>query len=100
MAGTEEQQPIDTSMMWRVGQSRAGELKKILERNRHNSHYKQLLTERQQLPVFRHRSQLLNVFRNNRAFVVAGETGSGKSTQIPQFILEVIFCVAFYYSVY
>ncbi|KAJ8287016.1 hypothetical protein GJAV_G00046030 [Gymnothorax javanicus] len=47
-----------------------------------------LLRERQQLPVFQHRQRLMEAVRRHRVVVVAGETGSGKSTQIPQFILE------------
>uniref|UniRef100_A0A6Q2Y7W3 RNA helicase n=1 Tax=Esox lucius TaxID=8010 RepID=A0A6Q2Y7W3_ESOLU len=41
-----------------------------------------------QLPVFQHRSRVMEALRRHRVVVVAGETGSGKSTQIPQFILE------------
>uniref|UniRef100_A0A6Q2Z0N6 ATP-dependent RNA helicase DHX29 n=1 Tax=Esox lucius TaxID=8010 RepID=A0A6Q2Z0N6_ESOLU len=44
--------------------------------------------ERKQLPVFQHRSRVMEALRRHRVVVVAGETGSGKSTQIPQFILE------------
>ncbi|XP_050977642.1 ATP-dependent RNA helicase DHX29 [Labeo rohita] len=47
-----------------------------------------LLAEREQLPVFQHRQQVLEALRRHRVLVIAGETGSGKSTQIPQFILE------------
>lgn len=47
-----------------------------------------LLDERKQLPVFQHREQVLEALRRHRVLVIAGETGSGKSTQIPQFILE------------
>ncbi|XP_036385727.1 ATP-dependent RNA helicase DHX29 [Megalops cyprinoides] len=47
-----------------------------------------LLQERQQLPVFQHRERVLEAVRRHRVVVVAGETGSGKSTQIPQFILD------------
>ncbi|XP_051972573.1 ATP-dependent RNA helicase DHX29-like [Xyrauchen texanus] len=47
-----------------------------------------LLVERKQLPVFQHRERVLEALRRHRVVVVAGETGSGKSTQIPQFILE------------
>uniref|UniRef100_A0A8C7CDM8 ATP-dependent RNA helicase DHX29 n=1 Tax=Oncorhynchus kisutch TaxID=8019 RepID=A0A8C7CDM8_ONCKI len=44
--------------------------------------------DREQLPVFQHRVRVMEALRRNRVVVVAGETGSGKSTQIPQFILE------------
>lgn len=47
-----------------------------------------LLREREQLPVFQHRRAVLQAVHRHRVVVVAGETGSGKSTQIPQFILE------------
>ncbi|XP_051906508.1 ATP-dependent RNA helicase DHX29 isoform X2 [Hippocampus zosterae] len=47
-----------------------------------------LLAEREQLPVFQHRQHILETLRRHRVVVVAGETGSGKSTQIPQFLLE------------
>uniref|UniRef100_A0A673N1D7 ATP-dependent RNA helicase DHX29 n=1 Tax=Sinocyclocheilus rhinocerous TaxID=307959 RepID=A0A673N1D7_9TELE len=49
---------------------------------------RRLLVEREQLPVFQHRQQVLEALRCHRVLVIAGETGSGKSTQIPQFILE------------
>uniref|UniRef100_A0AAR2JI21 ATP-dependent RNA helicase DHX29 n=1 Tax=Pygocentrus nattereri TaxID=42514 RepID=A0AAR2JI21_PYGNA len=47
-----------------------------------------LRSEREQLPVFQHRGRVLETLGRHRVVVVAGETGSGKSTQIPQFILE------------
>ncbi|XP_069026019.1 ATP-dependent RNA helicase DHX29 [Embiotoca jacksoni] len=47
-----------------------------------------LKAEREQLPVFQHRHRVLEALQRHPVVVVAGETGSGKSTQIPQFILE------------
>uniref|UniRef100_A0A8C3AYW5 ATP-dependent RNA helicase DHX29 n=1 Tax=Cyclopterus lumpus TaxID=8103 RepID=A0A8C3AYW5_CYCLU len=44
--------------------------------------------EREQLPVFQHRYRVLEALQRHPVVVVAGETGSGKSTQIPQFLLE------------
>ena len=44
--------------------------------------------ERQQLPVFKHRSSIVETLKRHRVVVVAGETGSGKSTQVPHFLLE------------
>ncbi|MBN3325252.1 DHX29 helicase, partial [Atractosteus spatula] len=55
---------------------------------RNSSLAKKLLRDRQQLPVFQHKDRVLEMVQRHRVVVVAGETGSGKSTQIPQFILE------------
>ncbi|XP_070332783.1 ATP-dependent RNA helicase DHX29 isoform X3 [Odocoileus virginianus] len=50
--------------------------------------YQRLLKERQQLPVFKHRNSIVDTLKRHRVVVVAGETGSGKSTQVPHFLLE------------
>ncbi|KAB0353026.1 hypothetical protein FD754_017883, partial [Muntiacus muntjak] len=50
--------------------------------------YQRLLKERQQLPVFKHRNSIVETLKRHRVVVVAGETGSGKSTQVPHFLLE------------
>lgn len=50
--------------------------------------YQRLLKERQQLPVFKHRDSIVQTLKRHRVVVVAGETGSGKSTQVPHFLLE------------
>ncbi|CAH8833475.1 unnamed protein product [Trichobilharzia szidati] len=44
--------------------------------------------QRQQLPVFAKRSQFLYLLENSRVLIVTGETGSGKSTQLPQYVYE------------
>lgn len=38
--------------------------------------------------MFQHRHRILEALQRHPVVVVAGETGSGKSTQIPQFLLE------------
>lgn len=43
---------------------------------------------RNNLPIFEARGQLLDAIRNNTVVIVKGETGSGKTTQLPQYILE------------
>jgi ATP-dependent RNA helicase DDX35 len=44
--------------------------------------------QRQQLPIFKTRNQLLYALETHRVLVVVGETGSGKSTQLPQYLME------------
>lgn len=43
---------------------------------------------RKQLPAFKVKDQLLNLINENQVVIVIGETGSGKTTQIPQFLYE------------
>jgi ATP-dependent helicase HrpA len=40
------------------------------------------------LPIAERRSELLAAIRDNQVLVVAGETGSGKSTQLPKMCIE------------
>lgn len=44
--------------------------------------------ERKSLPVFEKEDQLLDKINSNLVTVVCGETGSGKSTQVPQILYE------------
>uniref|UniRef100_A0A803XXE0 RNA helicase n=1 Tax=Meleagris gallopavo TaxID=9103 RepID=A0A803XXE0_MELGA len=53
-----------------------------------SSRYQKFLKERQELPVFKHRHSIVEALKKHRVVVVAGETGSGKSTQVPHFLLE------------
>lgn len=43
---------------------------------------------RQSLPVYTYREQLLEAIENFQVLIIVGETGSGKTTQIPQFLVE------------
>ncbi|KAM0749029.1 Pre-mRNA splicing factor [Meredithblackwellia eburnea MCA 4105] len=49
---------------------------------------KSLKQQRQYLPAFASREQLLKVVRENQVVIVIGETGSGKTTQLTQFLHE------------
>jgi hypothetical protein len=43
---------------------------------------------RRRLPAYGARAELLEALRKSRVVVVSGETGCGKSTQVPQYLLE------------
>lgn len=49
---------------------------------------KSIRQQREYLPAFTVREELLNVVRENNVIVVVGETGSGKTTQLTQYLME------------
>ncbi|KAJ1448204.1 P-loop containing nucleoside triphosphate hydrolase protein [Pelagophyceae sp. CCMP2097] len=50
--------------------------------------YHEILAKRKQLPVYGFLDALLAAVKGNQTVVVEGETGSGKTTQIPQFLVQ------------
>ncbi|KAK4704953.1 pre-mRNA-splicing factor ATP-dependent RNA helicase DHX38/PRP16, partial [Phenoliferia sp. Uapishka_3] len=52
------------------------------------SRNKSLKQQRQYLPAFASREALLKVIRENQVIICVGETGSGKTTQLTQFLHE------------
>lgn len=46
---------------------------------------------RKSLPVYEFRQDLINAIRDNQIIIVVGETGSGKTTQITQYLYEAGF---------
>ncbi|KFA70521.1 hypothetical protein S40285_00557 [Stachybotrys chlorohalonatus IBT 40285] len=52
------------------------------------SQTKSLREQREFLPAFAVREDLLRVIRENQVIIVIGETGSGKTTQLTQFLYE------------
>ncbi|KAG8740963.1 DEAH-box ATP-dependent RNA helicase prp43, partial [Ceratobasidium sp. 414] len=52
----------------------------------HSGRYKKLLEGRRKLPVFAQMEEFYKIFNANQIMVVIGETGAGKTTQIPQFV--------------
>ncbi|GAB4828826.1 hypothetical protein Ancab_018487 [Ancistrocladus abbreviatus] len=49
---------------------------------------RKMLEFRRSLPAFKERDALIAAISQNQVLIVSGETGCGKTTQIPQFILE------------
>jgi ATP-dependent RNA helicase DHX29 len=50
--------------------------------------YQDMLSFRATLPIATLKSDILQILKENDVLVVCGETGSGKTTQVPQFILD------------
>ncbi|CAJ1388380.1 unnamed protein product [Effrenium voratum] len=49
---------------------------------------KPIKEQRESLPIFKLRNELLQAIRDNDVLIVIGETGSGKTTQITQYLAE------------
>ena len=47
-----------------------------------------LLEQRQALPIYKLRAQLVQAIMDNQILIVIGDTGSGKTTQITQYVAE------------
>jgi pre-mRNA-splicing factor ATP-dependent RNA helicase DHX15/PRP43 len=54
----------------------------------YSQRYYSILEKRKTLPIYEHRQQFLDLANNNQVVILVGETGSGKTTQVPQFIVE------------
>ncbi|KAH8293124.1 hypothetical protein KR044_005425 [Drosophila immigrans] len=54
-----------------------------------NAHHNLGLTEqRERLPIRKYRDQILYCLEQHQVVILVGETGSGKSTQVPQYLYE------------
>lgn len=47
-----------------------------------------LIVPRKKLPIYQYRENILETIEKNQVIVISGETGSGKTTQVPQYLLE------------
>ncbi|KAI0562966.1 pre-mRNA splicing factor ATP-dependent RNA helicase PRP43 [Gracilaria domingensis] len=50
--------------------------------------YYKILAQRQELPVYEAKQRVLDALSESQVVVLQGETGSGKTTQVPQFLVE------------
>ncbi|ALC48383.1 CG1582 [Drosophila busckii] len=63
-------------------------LLETFQQRRKDERYHKLIAARQQLPAFAEMERILQLIDNSPVVVISGETGCGKSTQVPQFILD------------
>lgn len=90
--------PGDASITSKQGQGRRSkrtedtrtnsQILQEINQARLEKNYLSLFKDRQQLPAWSAKDSFLALFRTNRVVVCVGETGSGKTTQIPQYILD------------
>ncbi|WZH45080.1 P-loop containing nucleoside triphosphate hydrolase protein [Fusarium acuminatum] len=60
-------------------------------RRQESTSLKSMIAKRQNLPAWRMREAIIGTVRSNHVTIISGETGSGKSTQSMQFILDDLY---------
>ena len=61
----------------------------ILEKQPPMTEHQKILAGRKKLPVYPYREEFLAAVKDHQVLILVGETGSGKTTQIPQFLHEI-----------
>lgn len=62
------------------------ELEEMIEKE--ENRIKSMEEVRESLPVYKYKRELIDAVRDNQVLIVIGETGSGKTTQLPQYLYK------------
>ncbi|WZZ23125.1 hypothetical protein YC2023_124512 [Brassica napus] len=79
---------LDGSVMEKVLQRRSMRMRNMQRAWQESPEGRTMLEFRKSLPSFKDKERLLQAIARNQVIVVSGETGCGKTTQLPQYILE------------
>ncbi|KAL4579620.1 hypothetical protein LXL04_015774 [Taraxacum kok-saghyz] len=79
---------VDGSLMEKVLQRRSLQMRNMQRSWEESPEGKKMLQGRMSLPAFKEKERLLQAIAQNQAIIISGETGCGKTTQLPQYILE------------
>ncbi|KAF9676505.1 hypothetical protein SADUNF_Sadunf08G0008900 [Salix dunnii] len=79
---------LDRSVMERVLQRRSLRMRNMQRAWRESPEGRKMMDFRKSLPAFQEKERLLQAIARNQVIVISGETGCGKTTQLPQYILE------------
>ena len=68
----------------KIGSMNMLEAEKLLKKN--------IELQRKILPIYEYKEKIIELLKTNQIILIEGETGSGKTTQIPQFLYENGYC--------
>ncbi|XP_041477751.1 ATP-dependent RNA helicase A-like isoform X2 [Lytechinus variegatus] len=66
----------------------SSELEREHQGQQQNPEFRKIQDDRRSLPIFQSEREILNAIDHNSVVVIRGNTGCGKTTQVPQFILD------------
>ncbi|XP_038879207.1 DExH-box ATP-dependent RNA helicase DExH3 [Benincasa hispida] len=86
----EHQEPLTTQsvVMEKILRRKSLQLRNQQQDWQESPEGQKVIEFRKSLPAFKEREALLKAISENQVVVVSGETGCGKTTQLPQYILE------------
>ncbi|XP_022134969.1 DExH-box ATP-dependent RNA helicase DExH3 [Momordica charantia] len=86
----EHQEPLTTQsvVMEKIIRRKSLQLRNQQQDWQESLEGQKMMEFRKSLPAFKERETLLKAISENQVIVVSGETGCGKTTQLPQYILE------------
>ncbi|CAL0328781.1 unnamed protein product [Lupinus luteus] len=79
---------VDGSVMEKVLQKKSLRMRNMQRAWQESPEGRKMLEFRRSLPSFKEKEGLLQAIARNQVVVVSGETGCGKTTQLPQYVLE------------
>ncbi|XP_057980830.1 DExH-box ATP-dependent RNA helicase DExH3 [Malania oleifera] len=79
---------LDGSVMEKILQRRSLRMRNMQRVWQESPEGRRMLDFRRSLPAFKEKEKLLQAIAQNQVIVISGETGCGKTTQLPQYIME------------
>ncbi|KAE9620874.1 putative RNA helicase [Lupinus albus] len=79
---------VDGSVMEKVLQKKSMRMRNMQRAWQESPEGRKMLEFRRSLPSFKEKEGLLQAIARNQVIVISGETGCGKTTQLPQYVLE------------
>jgi len=79
---------LDRSVMEKILQRKSIRMRNFQRSWQESPEGSKMLELRKSLPAYKEKERLLAAIARNQVIVISGETGCGKTTQLPQFILE------------
>ena len=87
-AGAPRQAEVAQVKTKRVDWQRRRERHAYFQSLKTGQEYQRIMQSRNKLPAYSRRQEIVDAVRNCPVLVIQGETGCGKSTQVPQFLLD------------
>lgn len=83
-ASSAEVQPVDDAFFAQISQ----QIERSVEQRRCREAQRPALVYPDELPIVQRRQEIARAIHENQVVIIAGETGSGKTTQLPKICLE------------